>query len=614
VYNNQGLPDTLIGANNYVNATTYNAASQLDALTFGNGALTDYVYNSNNLRLTDIVTTKSGNTLLNLHYGFDNVGNILSVQDTARGETTNYTYDDLDRLLSASVANGGNQYARSWTYDALGNMQTRVEQGVTTNYSYDPNHKHAVASAGGATYQYDANGNMTNRNGDALTYDVENRLTSVTKAGVTTSFAYNGDGTRVKRNVSNAGTTYYIGNYFEVWVPNSGTTTFNKYYYFGSQRVAARIASTLFYFQGDHLGSSSVAMTQAGTSFYSRQTYYPYGAPRTAEGSALPTDYTFTGQKNDDSTGLMFYGARYYDATLGRFTQADTIIQNLLDPQALNRYGYARNNPVRYSDPTGHMFCEEGANCDGGGGSGGGGTGGGGSGDNNGNTPSETNAQPPADTPSNQTANEGACQGPRRKCDSDYDPEIDENPVTGQDSPTAFYAEDPYNVYGQQQVKLFQWLDAHPSYQPLADPLWDRDPVLAADVLRWQLQQAVNSNKGLSFQEAAALAGPFLIAATGGGGTLTPGPYAVKSIPARGPGTDFNAHERAALDKIGYEYGCHTCGTKNPGTKSGHFVPDHQPPSRLNVSGGPQELYPQCLACSRIQGGEVNAAIWKELY
>jgi hypothetical protein len=77
-----------------------------------------------------------------------------------------------------------------------------------------------------------------------------------------------------------------------VYVPNSGTTTFNKYYYFGSQRVAAKIAGTLFYFQGDHLGSSSVVMTQAGTSFYSRQTYFPYGAQRTTEGSALPTDYT----------------------------------------------------------------------------------------------------------------------------------------------------------------------------------------------------------------------------------------------------------------------------------------------------------------------------------
>jgi RHS repeat-associated protein len=371
-YNNQGLPDTLNGANPYVSATTYNAASQLDSLTFGNGALTDYVYNSNNLRLTDIVTTKSGNPnpLLNLHYTFDNVGNILSVQDNARGETTNYTYDDLSRLLSANVTNGPNQYSRSWTYDAIGNISTRVEQGVTTSYQYnDATSKHAVTHLNNVLkYQYDANGNMISRDGDTLTYDVENRLTQVIKGSTTTNFGYNGDGARVKRQVVGVGTTYYIGNYFEVYVPNGGSATFNKYYYFGAQRVAAKIAGTLFYFQGDHLGSSSIVMTSAGTSFYSRQTYFPYGAQRITEGSALPTDYTFTGQKNDASTDLMFYGARYYDTTLGRFTQPDTIVPSPLNPQAFNRYSYGYNNPVRYLDPTGHIPCEDPSDCDSGGG------------------------------------------------------------------------------------------------------------------------------------------------------------------------------------------------------------------------------------------------------
>jgi RHS repeat-associated protein len=485
VYNNQGLPDTLIGANNYVNATTYNAASQLDALTFGNGALTDYVYNPNNLRLTDIVTTKSGNTLLNLHYNFDNAGNILSVQDTARGETTNYAYDDLDRLLGASVATGGNQYSRSWTYDALGNMQTRIEQGAPTNYSYDPNHKHAVANAGGAAYQYDANGNMTNRNGDALTYDAENHLTSVVKGGVTTSFAYNGDGTRVKRSVSNAGTMYYIGNYYEVYVPNSGTTTFNKYYYFGTQRIAAKIAGTLFFFQGDHLGSSSVAMTQAGTSFYSRQTYFPYGAQRTTEGSALPTDYAFTGQKSDDSTGLMFYGARYYDTTLGRFTQPDTIVPNPLDPQSLNRFTYVLNNPLKYTDPTGHMMDD---GLDGGCEICGPST----PPSSGGNTPSETNTQPPADTPSDQTTNEGACQGPRRKCDPDYDPEVDEE--SPGISPAAIYIND-YDLDGRRIFRAFAWFDAHPDYVALNDPYFQRiGPDLSQDYWKWEMEKLAAAN------------------------------------------------------------------------------------------------------------------------
>src|SRR5580704_13828547 len=90
--------------------------------------------------------------------------------------------------------------------------------------------------------------------------------------------------------------------------------------------------------------------------------------------------------------------------------------------------------------------------------------------------------------------------------------------------------------------------------------------------------------------------------------TLEPGPNATDGIPARGPGRDFTQGERDAINQQGQDTGCHTCGTKDAGTKSGNFVPDHQPPSALNTEGADQRLYPQCLQCSRTQGGEVNAA------
>ena len=61
----------------------------------------------------------------------------------------------------------------------------------------------------------------------------------------------------------------------------------------------------------------------------------------------------------DKSTSLYYYGARYYDPELGRFTQADTIVPDPEDPQAFNRYGYARGNPIRYTDPTGHSFWDK---------------------------------------------------------------------------------------------------------------------------------------------------------------------------------------------------------------------------------------------------------------
>jgi hypothetical protein len=85
------------------------------------------------------------------------------------------------------------------------------------------------------------------------------------------------------------------------------------------------------------------------------------------------------------------------------------------------------------------------------------------------------------------------------------------------------------------------------------------------------------------------------------------GPYAGESIPARDPGKVFTAVERNAINSIGLETGCHTCGVTKPGTKYGNFVPDHQPPSALNFLGRQQRLYPQCLSCSRLQGGSITA-------
>lgn len=88
-----------------------------------------------------------------------------------------------------------------------------------------------------------------------------------------------------------------------------------------------------------------------------------------------------------------------------------------------------------------------------------------------------------------------------------------------------------------------------------------------------------------------------------------PGPYATSSILAGGPEQTFTEDERIAIDTIGYTSGCHSCGTLDPGTKGGHFVPDHQPPTSLCEDDQPQELYPQCLGCSNQQGGLISAAI-----
>jgi RHS repeat-associated protein len=74
----------------------------------------------------------------------------------------------------------------------------------------------------------------------------------------------------------------------------------------------------------------------------------------------VSTDYRYTGQRWEEEIGLYDYGARWYDPALGRFIQPDTIVPQPGNPQSLNRYSYALNNPMKYTDPTGHYPYEDG--------------------------------------------------------------------------------------------------------------------------------------------------------------------------------------------------------------------------------------------------------------
>ncbi len=114
----------------------------------------------------------------------------------------------------------------------------------------------------------------------------------------------------------------------------------------------------LTYLHGAHLGSASLATNANGAKITgSDARYFPYGAMRPGlEGATLPTDRRYTGQRWEDGIGLYDYNARYYDPALGRFISADTLVPNPGDPQSLNRYAYVQNNPLKYTDPSGHWL------------------------------------------------------------------------------------------------------------------------------------------------------------------------------------------------------------------------------------------------------------------
>ncbi len=139
----------------------------------------------------------------------------------------------------------------------------------------------------------------------------------------------------------------------EIYTPGGGgettTTKFVHYYNHGGDTVAYNDDGTVTWMFTDQISSTS--LTRTGTT-NSIQRYTPWGETRT-DGN-LTTDHTFTGQIEDEATGLSFYNARYYDPAIGRFVSADTVIPSAGNGQDYNRYSYVRNNPVKYNDPTGN--------------------------------------------------------------------------------------------------------------------------------------------------------------------------------------------------------------------------------------------------------------------
>lgn len=116
----------------------------------------------------------------------------------------------------------------------------------------------------------------------------------------------------------------------------------------------------VYYYLSDHLGGVDAVLDEEGN-VVERRDYLPYGSERMREGN-VDEDYGFTGKELDEETGLYYYGARYYDPVIGRFTSLDPLVLGesekalnsiLEDPQALNGYSYVLNNPLKYVDEEG---------------------------------------------------------------------------------------------------------------------------------------------------------------------------------------------------------------------------------------------------------------------
>ncbi len=202
-----------------------------------------------------------------------------------------------------------------------------------------------------STLTYDTNGNLIQDSKFYYEYNNFNQLKKVRNGNATGTiiedYLYDHNGNRILKRASNE-TTFYISDNF-VRVSNT-TGIFDTVYYYDKQSLIARKDpdGSKFYYHPDHLGSTTFVTNQSGI-VVEETNYYPYGLPIYDAQSR----YLYTGKELDRSTGLEYYGARYYSPELGRFVEPDSIVQTLYNPQNLNRYSYTLNSPYRYTDPTG---------------------------------------------------------------------------------------------------------------------------------------------------------------------------------------------------------------------------------------------------------------------
>ena len=350
-----------------VESTDYNPAEKMSSMVYGNGVESTYEYSENEMyrlkRKRAIVGTE---VLQDTSYVYDATGNIKSITDIgiATPKQAVFEYDGLDRLLSSFITAAGQTDVRTYQYSAIGNILQKSDIG---DYEYtNLTFPHAVTRAGDITYEYDQNGNLIDVNGaQRYVYDYRNRMTEVSLPGSQTyTYKYDHTYNRVQKIFADGRTRTYLGELTEV---NHDPTAdaYTNYVFAAGLRVATSDDDGLHYTTADHLGSANVITDEAGE-IEQKIDYFPFGSERVSESFGdFNTHFTYTNQEKDEESGLLYYGARYYDPVTARFTQVDPVASDptreefnrvLQNPQLGNLYSYVVNNPIKHTDPEGEIL------------------------------------------------------------------------------------------------------------------------------------------------------------------------------------------------------------------------------------------------------------------
>ncbi|MBI2184784.1 MAG: RHS repeat-associated core domain-containing protein [Thaumarchaeota archaeon] len=126
----------------------------------------------------------------------------------------------------------------------------------------------------------------------------------------------------------------------------------SKYFYANGLMIARVNPFATTYFHQDSLGSTRLTTSASKLQLFASN-YKPFGPVYNQSGTEK---VKYTGKWEDSATKLYYFGARYYDPEIGRFTTQDPVLGTSDDPQTLNRYPYAKNNPLKYVDPDGRFI------------------------------------------------------------------------------------------------------------------------------------------------------------------------------------------------------------------------------------------------------------------
>lgn len=288
-----------------------------------------------------------------------NISQQLWGDDATLPNTFSYQYDKLNRLTSGSNGRTGTaSIAEVIAYDDLGmgNIKTlKRDAFAVTNYSYTGNKLMSLSGGLTGSYTYDANGNAkTDRMGMAITYNHLNLPQTAKKAGVDVAFLYDAMGTKLQK-LSKIGTSPNVITTKRDYVGgieyNNGTIDIIH----NSEGYAQKNGANYVYHYNltDHLGNVRATLKRGSSStavdLVQRDNYYPFGKRKVVAGGN--NNYLYNGKEIQGELGDQYdYGARFYDAEIGRWNVVDPLAEKFLD---FTPYNYVMNNPIAFIDPTG---------------------------------------------------------------------------------------------------------------------------------------------------------------------------------------------------------------------------------------------------------------------